>query len=142
MDVLDDPDSLSYEVETYGTDYIFRVKLHIGFKCDQRINIYLRQIVQDLQASGELPAQDKKYSIYAPSTVGTFKFCMIHKEVPHKADIGRIDRGILNTKYTVRKLAGSKPKWYGLNTSVVIVEKVPMVVSSGIPGKRIVRRAD
>lgn len=140
VDVLDDPDSLSYEVETYGTDYIFRVKLHIGFKCDQRINIYLRQIVQDLQASGELPVQDKKYSIYPPSTVGTFKFCMIHKEVPHKADLGRLDRAVLRTKYAVRKLAGSKPKWYGLNTSVVIVEKVPMIVSSGVPGKRIVRR--
>ena len=140
VDVLDDPDSLSYEVETYGTDYIFRVKLHIGFKCDQRINIYLRQIVQDLQASGELPVQDKKYSIYPPSTVGTFKFCIIHKEVPHKADLGRLDRAVLRTKYGVRKLAGSKPKWYGLNTSVVIVEKVPMIVSSGVPGKRIVRR--
>ena len=116
------------------------MKLHIGFKCDQRINIYLRQIVQDLQASGELPVQDKKYSIYPPSTVGTFKFCMIHKEVPHKADLGRLDRAVLRTKYAVRKLAGSKPKWYGLNTSVVIVEKVPMIVSSGVPGKRIVRR--
>jgi len=140
VNVLDEPDSLDYEVETYGTDYIFRVKLNIGFKCDQRINIYLRQIVQDLQASGELPVQEKKYSIYAPSTVGTFKFCVIHKEVPHKADLGGFDRGILKTKYAVRKLAGTKTNWYGLNTSTVIVEKVPMVVASAVPGKRIVRR--
>ena len=142
VDVLDEPDSLNYEVETYGTDYIFRVKLNIGFKCDQRINIYLRQIVQDLQDSGELPMQEKKYSIYAPSTVGTFKFCVIHKQVPHKSDLGRLDRAVLNTKYAVRKLAGSKPKWYGLNTSTVIVEKVPMVVASGDQVNRIVRKKD
>jgi len=139
VDVLDEPDGLNYEVETYGTDYIFRVKLNIGFKCDQRINIYLRQIVQDLQASGELPVQMKKYSIYEPSTVGTFKFCVIHKEVPHKADLDSFDRVILKTKYLVRRLIGSKYQWYGLNTSTVIVEKVPMIVASGIPGKRIVR---
>ena len=139
VDVLDEPDSLTYEVEPYGTDYIFRVKLNIGFKCDQRINIYLRQIVQDLQACGELPVQEKKYSIYAPSTVGTFKFCVIHKEVPHRNDLSGIDRMVLKTKYAVRKLAGSKPKWYGLNTSTVIVEKVPMVVGTATPGMRIVR---
>ncbi|MBQ3010945.1 MAG: KUP/HAK/KT family potassium transporter, partial [Oscillospiraceae bacterium] len=140
VDVLDEPDGLNYEVETYGTDYIFRVKLNIGFKCDQRINIYLRQLVQDLQASGELPVQTKKYSIYEPSTVGTFKFCIIHKEVPHKADLDSLDRAILKIKYFVRQLIGSKAQWYGLTTSTVIVEKVPMIVESGVPGKRIVRQ--
>jgi len=139
VDVLDVPDSLNYEVDTYGTDYIFRVKLNLGFKCDQRINIYLRQIVQDLQASGELPVQEKKYSIYDKSTVGTFKFCVIHKAVPHKADLGGFDRTVLKVKYAVRKLAGSKPKWYGLETSTVIVEKVPMIVSGGRGVKRIER---
>ena len=139
VDVSEEPDSLTYQVETYGTDYIFRVKLNIGFKCDQRINIYLRQIVQDLQACGQLPVQEKKYSIYPPSTVGTFKFCMIHREVPHRNDLRGIDRAILKTKYAVRKAAGSKPNWYGLSTSTVLVEKVPMVVASAAPGKRIVR---
>ena len=134
-----EPESLTYQVETYGTDYIFRVKLNVGFKCDQRINVYLRQIVQDLQACGELPAQEKKYSIYAPSTVGTFKFCFIHREVPHRNELRGIDRTILKTKYAVRKLAGSKPNWYGLSTSTVIVEKVPMVVATPTPGMRIVR---
>ena len=83
--------------------------------------------------------QMKKYSIYEPSTVGTFKFCVIHKEVPHKADLDSFDRVILKTKYLVRRLIGSKYQWYGLNTSTVIVEKVPMIVASGVPGKRIVR---
>ena len=68
-------------LETYGTDCIFRIRLNLGFKCSQRVNVYLRQIVQDLQARGELPAQHKKYSIYGESSVGTFKFCIIHNWV-------------------------------------------------------------
>lgn len=64
--VLDEPNAMNYQVETFGTDYIFRVKLNLGFKNDQRVNIYLRQIVRDLLESGELPPQERKYSIYGP----------------------------------------------------------------------------
>jgi len=129
--VLDEPDAMNYQVETYGTDYIFRIRLNLGFKCSQRVNVYLRQIVDDLQKSGELPEQDKKYSIYGKSTVGSFKFCMIKKSVPTKSELSSADEMILNIKYAVRKIAGSRVKWYGLDNSSVIVESVPMIVTPG-----------
>lgn len=131
VNVLDEPDAMNYQVETYGTDYIFRIRLNLGFKCSQRVNVYLRQIVDDLQKSGELPEQDKKYSIYGKSTVGSFKFCMIKKSVPTKSELSSADEMILNIKYAVRKIAGSRVKWYGLDNSSVIVESVPMIVTPG-----------
>lgn len=131
VNVLDEPDAMNYQVETYGTDYIFRIRLNLGFKCSQRVNVYLRQIVDDLQESGELPEQDKKYSIYGKSTVGSFKFCMIKKSVPTKSELSSADEMILNIKYAVRKIAGSRVKWYGLDNSSVIVESVPMIVTPG-----------
>ena len=137
--VLNEPDTMNYEVETFGTDYIFRVRLNLGFKCSQRVNVYLRQIVQDLQASGELPPQDKKYSIYGASTVGTFQFCVIHKSVSTKTELSTLDEIILNTKYAIRKIAGSKERWFGLDTSVLITENVPLITSSNAPVRRIQR---
>ena len=131
VNVLDEPDAMNYQVETYGTDYIFRIRLNLGFKCSQRVNVYLRQIVDDLQKSGELPEQDKKYSIYGKSTVGSFKFCMIKKSVPTKSELSSADEMILNIKDAVRKIAGSRVKWYGLDNSSVIVESVPMIVTPG-----------
>ncbi len=132
---------MNYELETYGTDYIFRIKLNLGFKCSQRINVYLRQIVQDLQQSGEMPPQDKKYSIYGRSTVGSFMFCMIGKSVPTKAELSSLDEMVLNAKYAIRKVAGSKSKWYGLDTSSLVNETVPLIVSPRSIGARI-KRAD
>ena len=140
VNVLNEPETMYYEVEKYGTDFIFRVKLYLGFKCSQRINVYLRQIVQDLQASGELPKQDKKYSIYGNSTVGTFKFCVIHKTVTSKTELSNMDELILNTKYAIRAAAGSKVKWYGLDNSTLITENVPLITSSGYSRRRIERR--
>jgi len=132
VNVLDIPDEMSYQVETYGTDFIFRIRLNLGFKCSPKVNEYLRQIVHDLQSSGELPEQDKKYSIYGESTVGSFRFCIIHKSVPTRMELlSALDEAILNLKYRVRKLAGSKARWYGLDNSSLIVETVPLIATPG-----------
>ena len=136
---LNEPKSMNYTLERYGTDCIYRIRINLGFKCSQRVNVYLRQIVEDLQESGELPVQDKKYSIYGQSTVGTFKFCVIHKTVTTKTELSDIDEFILNAKYSIRKLAGSKEKWYGLDTSSLIMENVPLITGGGSAEGRIRR---
>lgn len=133
VNVLDDPYAMNYELETYDTDFIFRIKLNLGFKRSQRINVYLRQIVQELLRSGELPEQEKKYSIYGRSNVGTFKFCFIYKSVSTKTELSYMDELVLNSKYLVRRVAGSKIKWYGLDTSALIVEYVPLIISGSAP---------
>ena len=137
--VINEPKTMSYELETYGTDCIFRIRLNLGFKCSQRVNVYLRQIVQDLQARGELPAQDKRYSIYGKSTVGTFKFCIIQKSVTTKTELSSLDEFVLNTKYAIRRVAGSKERWYGLDTSSLILESVPLITGGGTDNMRIQR---
>ena len=138
--VHDEPSVMRYEVETYGTDYIFRVRLHLGFKDHQRVNVYLRQIVSDLIESGELPPQNRKHSIYGKSDVGNFKFCILHKVVPPKAGLSSMDEMVLNVKYAIRHISGSKAQWYGLDTSSLIVERVPLLVNqSGRSARRIER---
>lgn len=138
--VLNEPDALYYDVNTYDTDFIFRIRLYLGFKRSPRVNVYLRQIVQDLQAEGKLPPQEKKYSIYGPSTVGTFKFCVIHKSVSTKSDLGSLDEFILHAKYAIRRMAGSKVQWYGLDTSSLITEHVPLITGGSPGGERIQHR--
>ena len=139
--VLDEPNAMNYQVETFGTDYIFRVKLNLGFKNDQRVNIYLRQIVRDLLESGELPPQERKYSIYGPSQVGSFKFLMLHRAVPLMSELSRTDEIILNLKYAVRRAAGAAIQWYGLDTSSVIVEQAPLVIPSAHENEKRIQRA-
>ena len=138
--VLDEPDAMNYQVETFGTNYIFRVKLNLGFKNDQRVNIYLRQIVSDLLKSGELPPQERRYSIYGPSQVGSFKFLMLRKAVPTMSELSRTDEIILNCKYAIRRAAGSVIQWYGLDTSSVIVEQVPLVIPSAHASSKRIER--
>lgn len=126
--VEDVPYKREYEVENFGTDYIFRVRLNLGFKENQRINVYLRQIVQELMEDGELPLQKHRYAVEEPGDVGGFKFCIIRKRVVPESDLPASDQGILTVKYAIRHVAGSPARWYGLENSGLEVEYLPLFV--------------
>ena len=53
---------------------------------------------------------------------------MLRKAVPTMSELSRTDEIILNCKYAIRRAAGSVIQWYGLDTSSVIVEQVPLVI--------------
>lgn len=131
--LMDEPYVSRYTVETYGTDFIFRVRLELGFKNDQLLNVYLRQIVGDLIESGELPQQERRFSIYGNTGVGNFKFGILRRSVAPGTILTRFEEFILTAKYRIRELAGSQVQWYGLETSSLIVEYVPL----SVPGKKI-----
>lgn len=127
--VTDEPFTNTYTVDSFGTDYVFRVRLYLGFKVHQRINVYLRQIVTDLIESKELPPQKPKYSIYGTGgNVGSFGFCIIRKMISPESDIASYGRLAISIKYAIRHVAGTQIQWYGLESSAVIIEYVPLFV--------------
>ncbi len=127
--VTDEPYTNEYTVESFGTDYLFRVRLFLGFKVHQRINVHLRQIVTDLIASGELPPQAHQYSIYEENgSIGNFRFYLIHKVLSPECDITSYGRAAIAVKYAIRHIAGSYVQWYGLENSSVGIENVPLFV--------------
>lgn len=127
VEVMDEPHTFSYSVETFGTDYVFRVHLYLGYKVNQRVNAYLRQVVSDLSASGELPPQTHEYSVYKkPGPIGSFRFCMLRKTLAPESDVDSRERSAIALKYTIRRFAGSPARWFGLESSSVFYEYVPL----------------
>lgn len=122
----EEPYTKSYSVETFGTDFIFSVRIYLGYKRNQMINIYLRQIVADLFKSGELPPQHRRHSIYDISPIGNFKFCIVKKMPPLENELSHMDAYLVRMKYSIRKLIGGEKNWFGLETSNLIEEYVPM----------------
>lgn len=125
--VTDEPYTHEFIVNDFGTDFVFKVQLRLGFRVNQRINTYLYQIVSDLQTRGQLAPQDHKYSIYRDhSTVGDFKFCLIRKVLTPETDISGGARKVMDAKYFIRRICGSPARWYGLENSSIIFEHVPL----------------
>ena len=131
VQVTDEPFTLAYTVNDYDTDYLFKVQLRLGYKVNQRVNAYLRQIVNDMVTSGELPPQQHKYSIYRNvGPVGDFRFCMIRKVLGPDSDMSGWDMRVMSMKYGIRSFCGSPARWYGLENSMLVFEYVPLFANA------------
>lgn len=125
--VTDDPFERSYAVESFGTDYLFRVRLNLGYKCGQFVDEYLHQIMGDLIEAGELPLQQRFYSVFRrPNPVGSVRFCFLRKYATSNRTLSNIDRFVINSKYAIRHLCGTPMRWYDLQGSSVDIEYVPL----------------
>ena len=127
VQVTEEPFTHEYIVEDFGTDFLFKIQLRLGFKVNQRVNTYLYQIVSGLVERGQLAPQEHKYSIYLePSVVGDFRFCLIRKTLSPETEISGINRRCMEIKYFIRSLCGTPARWYGLENSSLIYEYVPL----------------
>ena len=52
VQVTDEPFTHEFVVNSFDTDFLFKIQLRLGFKVNQRVNTYLYQIVGDLIQSG------------------------------------------------------------------------------------------
>ena len=127
ISVTDKPNTREFVINDFGTDFLFKVTLRLGFKENQRINTYLYQIGGDLIAGGQLAPQNHTYSIYREhSQIGDFRFCLLRKVLAPETDISGFDKHCLELKYFIRRICGSPARWYGLENSSVLFEYVPL----------------
>ncbi|OOM80535.1 KUP/HAK/KT family potassium transporter [Clostridium sp. BL-8] len=128
--VTDNPYDAEYEVETFGTSYIVKVQIKLGFRLEQKLNVYLRQISTELVKSGEIDIQSRNYTIIPERKVGDFRFTLIVEQLSYEADLSTWEALIYRTKLFIKKYTVTPTKWFGLETSDVDVENVPLFLSS------------
>ena len=129
VSVTDEPNTHEFWVNDYGTDFLFKVQLRLGFQVNQRVNEYLYQVVSTMVEQGRLPAQDHRFSIYERTGhVGDFRFCLVRKVPSTSTDLSNLELSTLQAKYLIRGACGSPAHWYGLENSSVMYEYVPLFV--------------
>lgn len=138
----DTPYECSYTVETLGTDNVMDVQLYLGFKKPQRLNVYLRQIVNDLLATGVLPDQTPRYSSEPGRQVGNFKFVILNQQFQDlgaQDDLPAGDRLLIGGRLLLQRVSLSPQHWYGLEFSDVVEERVPLFIGHA-PDRTLRRR--
>lgn len=127
----DMPYTLEYSVDTMVKDSIFLVTVRFGFKVQPRINVFLRQIVEDLVASGDLSLTSMYPSMKRYRIAGDFRFVLIHRIFSPVSICNSYERKVLTAFEKLRHISESVENALGLDTSVVTVETVPLVIRSG-----------
>lgn len=137
IEVTDEPYTKEYEVKTISKNQIFSVRFKLGFRVDHGINILLREAIQQLIANGELEFTPKEYMINSDSTptVGDFKFVLLEETVSNESELSSWDNFITSFRILIKKLTVSPDKWFGIDTSIVEIEKAPITIGNKVRSK-------
>ena len=139
VDVTDEPYTLAYKVDEIINDKVIRIDFKLGFRIEQRVNILFRQVVEDLVANKEVDIRSRYYSLHKNNMIGDFRFVVIEKYISNENVFGILQRIVLDNYSFLRLFGMPEEKAFGLDTSLVTVEKVPLVVNpvGRIPLKRL-----
>lgn len=126
--VTDEPYTKEFSIDTLDTDFIVVVRLYLGFRVNQEVNVYVRQIIHDLMKDGRLPEQPQRYSLTPGRIVGDFQFVLIEEELSNNTELDRWERQIMQAKLFIKRHTMSPENWFGLEYSDVLYETVPLII--------------
>lgn len=126
IDRMDEPHTMSYKVETLIPDTLIRVDFQLGFKVETRINLFFKQVVDDLVRDKEIDHISKYTSLRKHHIMGDFMFVIIERIQNYDFDFPPFEQMIMDIYSILKRISLSDIRSYGLDTSNVFVEKVPL----------------
>lgn len=129
LEFVDTPDTLEYTFTPLVKDTLFSVTMRIGFRIEPRVSLYLRQIVEDLVADGKLDLTSTYPSLRKNGIPGDFRFVIIHRIYYPEDSHDRRQNLLMSLYAIIRKIGIDESNALGLDTSVVVVERVPLIIS-------------
>jgi KUP system potassium uptake protein len=139
VDTVDDPYRSEYVVEHIIPNDIIRVDFRLGFRVQPRINLLFKKVVEDLVANREVNITSRYGSQERSNIVGDFSFVVMEKYLSQDNDLPILERMIMKFHFWLKEISLSEEKGFGLDSSNVVVEKFPLIVSpaSGVRLQRI-----
>lgn len=130
LEFVDTPDTLEYSCSTLIKETLYSVTMRVGFRIEPRVSLYLRQVVGDLVAGGEVELASSYPSLRKNGIPGDFRFIIIHRVYYPEDSCDRRQNLLMSLYALIRKIGIGEPKALGLDTSVVVVERVPLIIEN------------
>ena len=129
IDRTDEPYTMEYSVIELEKDKIMRVEFRLGFRIQTRINLFLRKVVQDMVANKEIDMRSRYESLHKYNIAADVRFVILEKFLSVENEFSLRDGFILNAYFSIKHIAMSENKSFGLDTSDTAIEKIPLVVA-------------
>ena len=129
MVFVDTPDTLEYSCETLIPNTLYSITMYIGFRIEPRVSLYLRQVVEDLVDSKKVDLTSTYASLRKNGIPGDFRFVIIHRVYYPESSDNRQQNLLMSIYAIISKIGVDEPKALGLDTSMVVVERVPLIIN-------------
>ncbi|MFC3562386.1 KUP/HAK/KT family potassium transporter [Pedobacter jamesrossensis] len=127
VDVMDEPYTLDYKVEFLIPGKLIRIDFKLGFRIEQRVNLLYRKVVEELVRNGEVDITSQYTSLNKHKIAGDFRFVLLEKHLSKFTKLSFYERTIMDYYFILKKLSLSEERSFGLDSSYVDVEKVPLI---------------
>jgi KUP system potassium uptake protein len=128
VDTTDDPYTMEYKVNTLAADDCYKVTFRLGFRVEQRINLFFRKVIEDMVRNKEVDITSRYESLSRQNVIGDFRFVVLEKFLSFENDLSFYERFIMNVYFSVKNFTTPEARWFGLDSSSVKIEKVPLVI--------------
>lgn len=129
VDVVDEPYRMEYKVSEFIHDDVIRIDFILGFRIAPRINLMFRKVVEDMVNRKEVDIRSRYKSLNKNNIIGDFRFVVIEKFVSFENDLPFYEKVVLDVYSFLKHLGLSEEKAFGLDTSSVTVETMPLIIA-------------
>jgi KUP system potassium uptake protein len=129
--ITDEPHTLEYSVENIIPGVLIRVEFRLGFKVQPRINLFFKQVLDELVQSKEVSLESEFTALHKHHIQADFYYVIIRRIQNYDFDFPPFKQFILDVFLWLAKISTSDIRTYGLDTSNVMEEKVPYVMETG-----------
>ncbi|MBP8851085.1 MAG: KUP/HAK/KT family potassium transporter [Breznakibacter sp.] len=130
VDIVEDPFMLEYKVTTLSEGVIYRIDFYIGFKVQPKINEYFAQVLEHMAQEGRFDPISSHPSLRQYDVRTDFRYVQIDRRVTRQIDLPFVQKWTLNLYFILKGIAVSDVFLYGLDSSLVTVEKIPLTIKS------------
>lgn len=130
VDVLDDPYTMEYVVQTIIPNEIIRVEFRLGFRVEHRIQLMFRKVVEEMVHNKEVNVVSRYESLSRNNVMGDFRFIVMEKFLSRDNVLPMWERLIMRGYFQLKRVSLSEERGFGLDLSDVTLEKYPIVVSA------------
>lgn len=140
VDIVDNPYTLEYAVTELIPGKIIRIDFFLGFKVQPQINVYFRQVLNHLLDEGKINLLSRHPSLAKRKILSDFRFVEIDRRVTSQIELGFWERTALKLYYQLKWIGIRDIDAYGLDASLVTVERIPLTIPSSITYPFIMKR--
>ncbi|MBS1794699.1 MAG: KUP/HAK/KT family potassium transporter [Acidobacteria bacterium] len=131
VQTADSPFAMRYKVEQLAKEDAYFIKFTLGFRIEPRINYFFELVLNDLEKNKEVERTSRHPALQKYNIEGDLRFVLLRSFLSYENDLNFRQNLILRAYYFLRRwFSSSEDEAYGLDASNVIVERVPMVVST------------
>ncbi|MDQ1296204.1 MAG: system potassium uptake protein, partial [Bacteroidota bacterium] len=133
VDKVNEPNKFDYQVTQIIPGILIRVDFHIGFKVEPKINLYFKEVLEDLVSSGEIKLNSSYNSLKKHDLEGDFKFILIDRIMSRDYTLSNWENFILTLNSILRKLSTTDIRTLNLDSTNTIIEQVPITINQPVP---------